>query len=93
MEPTAVSWIDSVAGAASGFAVALLFLVNGAFAAGVMLLRDRRFVNKWTKPLVVTDTALLGLALGAPVLGIAMKLGVRAFELAVTTPISLFAGK
>ena len=93
MEPTAVSWIDSVAGAASGLAVALLVLVNGAFAAGVMLLRDHSFVNKWTKPLVVTDAALLGLALGAPVLGIAMRLGVRAFELVVTVPINLFAGR
>ena len=93
MEPTVVSWIDSVAGAASGLAVALFFLVNGAFAAGVMLLRDRGFVNRWTKPLVVTDAALLFVAVGTPVLGIAMRLGIRAFEFAVTTPINLLAGR
>jgi hypothetical protein len=88
-----VSWIDTVAGAASGLAVGIFFLVNGAFAAGVILLRDRGFVNRWTKTLVVTDAVLLGLAVGAPVLGIAMRFGVRAFELAINTPIALFSGR
>lgn len=93
MAPTAVSWIDSFAGAASGLSVALLLLVNGVFALGIVLLRDRGFVNRWTKPVVVADAVLLGLAVGSPILGIAMRFGVRAFELAVSTPIALFGGR
>jgi hypothetical protein len=88
-----VSWIDSVVGAASGVAVALLFLVNTAFAAGVMLLRDRSFVNQWTKPLVVADAALLFVAIGTPILGVAARLGVHAFGFLVSVPANLFAGR
>jgi hypothetical protein len=93
MEPTVVSWIDSLVGAASGASVALLLLINGAFAAGVLLLRDRSFVNRWTKPLVVADAALLFAAVGTPIIGIAMRLGIRAFELVVSVPVALIAGK
>lgn len=93
MEPTALPWLDAVVGAAAGAAVVLLFAVNGAFAVGVVVLRDHGFVNRWTKPLLVADAALLITAIGAPVLGVAMKLGVHAFGLIATVPAHVLPGK
>ncbi|MES2306859.1 MAG: hypothetical protein V4558_15250 [Gemmatimonadota bacterium] len=86
MEPTTLPWLDSVIGVASAAAVALLVIVNGGFALGVMLLRDRSFVNRWTKPLVVADTILLATAVGAPVLGVAAKLGLKGLGLLSAVP-------
>lgn len=93
MEPTAQPWLDSVIGATAGAAVALLFAVNGAFAVGVVMLRDHRFVNRWTKPLLVADAALLITAVGAPMLGVAMRLGVHAFGLIASVPTHVLPGK
>ncbi|MEP6590788.1 MAG: hypothetical protein ABJC19_06370 [Gemmatimonadota bacterium] len=75
MEPSALPWLDSLVGTVAAAAVALLFVVNGAFAVGVLITRNRRFVDAWTKPLVMVDAALVTAAIGAPVLGVAAKLG------------------
>ena len=64
MEATTLPWLNAVAGTVASTATLLLLVVNGAFALGVVVGRDRRFVNRWTKPLVVTDAALLLAAVG-----------------------------
>lgn len=88
MEPSALPWLDGVVSLATGAAVALLVLVNGGFALGVLLLRDRNFVNRWTKSLVVADAVLLATAVGAPALGVAAKLGLKAIGLLSAAPVA-----
>ena len=55
--------------------------------------RDRHFVNRWTKPLVVTDALLLLGAAGMPVMAIALKLGAKGVSLALTTAAKLIPRK
>lgn len=93
MQPTALPWLDSMIAATAGAAVALRFAVNRAFAVGVVMLRDHRFVNRWTKPLLVADAALLITAVGAPMLGVAMRLGLHAFGLIASVPTHFLPGK
>ena len=86
MEPVALPWLDGVVSFAAGGAVTLLVLLNGGFALGVLVLRDRAFVNRWTKSLVVADALLLATAVGAPVIGVAAKLGLKAVGLLSAVP-------
>ncbi|MCA9762555.1 MAG: hypothetical protein KC544_05420 [Gemmatimonadetes bacterium] len=79
MEVTSYPWLNTVVGGLLTVAVVLLVVVNGAFLAGVLLTRDRRFVNRWTRPLVMTDAALLVAAVAAPLSGVAVGLGLKAF--------------
>lgn len=79
MEITAYPWLNTVVSALLTVAVTLFILVNGAFLAGLLLTRDRRFVNRWTKPLVTADAALLVAAVAAPLSGVAIGLGLKAF--------------
>jgi hypothetical protein len=77
MEANTLPWLNAVAGTVASAATVLLLVVNGLFGLGVLLGRDRRFVDRWTKPLVVTDAALLVAALGTPVVAMAIKLGLK----------------
>lgn len=86
-------WIDAAVGTLASIALVLLVVVNVGFVAGLWLTRDRRFVDRWTKPLVVTDAALLVATIGAPVVGIAMTLGARALSFLATVPATLMPGK
>lgn len=86
-------WIDAAVGTLASIAVALFVVVNTAFIAGLWLTRDRRFIDRWTKPLVVTDAALLFAAVGTPVVGIAMKLGGQFIGFLATLPATLIPGK
>lgn len=67
MDSTAWPWFEAVASRLSGLAVVLLVVVNAGFAALVAVRRDRSFVNRWTRPLVVADAALVLVAGGLPV--------------------------
>ena len=91
MEPVALPWLDSLVGSVAAAAIALLFVVNGAFAVGVLLTRSRRFVDVWTKPLVMVDAALVTAAIGAPVLGVAAKLGTYGLGLLGALPAARLA--
>jgi hypothetical protein len=79
VELTSYAWLNTVVGGLLTAAVVLLVLVNAAFVAGLLLTRDRRFVNRWTRPLVMTDAALLVAAAAAPLSGVAIGLGLKAF--------------
>ena len=70
--------LDSIGGAITTMAITGFVVLNLGFIALVALRRDRRVVNRWTKPLVIADTVLLLAAGGAPVAGWALKTGVRA---------------
>lgn len=87
MDPIDLPWLDSLVGAAASMAIVLLVLINGAFAIGVAL-GNRSLVQRWTKTLVVADTVLIGTAIGAPVLGVAAKLGLKGLGLLAVKPIA-----
>ena len=93
MEATTVPWLNAMVGTIESLATARLLVVNGGFALAVFLGRDRSFVNRWTKPLVVTDAALLLAAFGTPVAAIALKLGVKGVMFLATIPPKLMPVK
>ncbi len=86
-------WIDAAIGTIASLALTLFFVVNAAFIAVLWRTRDRRFIDRWTKPLVMTDAALLFAAVGTPVIGIAMKLGGQLLGFLGTLPAALMPGK
>ena len=93
MEATALPWLNAVVGTIESIAIGLLVLVNGCFAAGILVGRHRGFVNRWTRTLVVTDAALLLAALGTPVVALTIKLGVRGLLLVASIPAMLMPQK
>ena len=86
-------WLDGLAGAIASIAIVLFVIVNGLFAANFLLRRDRRFVNRWTKPLVATDAVLLLAAVGTPVAVMAIKLAAKGVGVVLTSTTGLFRGK
>ena len=93
MEATTLPWLNDVVGTIASTAVGLLVVVNGLFALGVFVGRDRSFVNRWTKPLVVTDAALLLATFGTPVVAIAIKLGIKGAVFLATLPAKMMPVK
>lgn len=91
MVPTTLPSLDSLISSIATAAVALLLVVNGAFVVGIFLTRNRRFVDRWTKPLLMADVGLLGAAVGAPVIGAAMKLGIYGMGLLGVVPAAQMA--
>jgi hypothetical protein len=67
--------------------------VNGIFAANFLLRRDRRFVNRWTRPLVATDVVLLLAAVGTPVAVMAIKLAAKGVGMVLTSTAGLVRAK
>ncbi|MEI2718829.1 MAG: hypothetical protein V9E87_01605 [Gemmatimonadales bacterium] len=86
-------WIDAATGTIASVAIVLFVVVNAVFIAGLWRTRDRRFVDRWTKPLVMTDAALLFATVGTPVIGIAVKLGGQFLGFLATLPATLMPGK
>jgi hypothetical protein len=94
MEATTLPWLDSIVGTVSGIAIGLLVVVNGLFAVALVVRPDRRFVDRWTGPLLATDAALLLAVIGTPAVAIAFKLGARGLTLLVAaTPAKLMVVK
>lgn len=73
-----LAFLDAAGGTVTRLALGLFLVINGVFAAMVVLRRDRGLVNRWTKRLVVADTALLLAAGGAPVATWAARTTVKA---------------
>jgi hypothetical protein len=67
MDSTAWPWFDLVASRLSALAIVLFVVLNGGFAALVAARRDRALVNRWTRPLIMADAALVLVAGGMPV--------------------------
>lgn len=86
-------WIESQLAALAAVAVGLFVLVNGAFVAALFLTRDRRVVDRWTKPLLVTDAALLVTAFATPVAGLALKAGSFLVSTLAAIPATFLPGK
>jgi hypothetical protein len=86
-------WLDGLAGAIASFSIVLFVIVNGIFAANFLLRRDRRFVNRWTKPLVATDVVLLLAAVGTPVAVMAIKLAAKGVGMVLTSTARLVRAK
>jgi hypothetical protein len=93
MEATPLPWLTAVVGTIASIAVVLLIAVNGLFALGVLLKADRGFVDRWTKPLVITDAALLLAAVGTPIVGVAIKLAAKGLVVLATLPAKLVPTK
>lgn len=74
-----IRWLHEVAVISVFASVTLLVLVNGAFAAGVFVRRDRRFVNRWTGRVLAMDLALIGVASGVPILAAGARFAARTF--------------
>jgi hypothetical protein len=86
-------WLDGLAGAIASFSIVLFVIVNGIFAANFLLRRDRRFVNRWTRPLVATDVVLLLAAVGTPVAVMAIKLAAKGVGMVLTSTAGLVRAK
>ena len=88
-----MDWLDAVSGTVAGIAITLLVVVNGAFALGVRSTRDRRFVNRWTKSVVVADAALLAAAVGIPIISVGIRLAAKGLAAVGALPGLLIHGK
>ena len=86
-------WIDAALGSIATIALTLFFVVNALFVLTLWRTRDRRFIDRWTKPLVMTDAALIFAAVGTPVIGIALKLGGQTIGFLASLPATLMPGK
>jgi hypothetical protein len=86
-------WIDAALATLASIALALFVLINALFIGALWVSRDRRFIDRWTKPLVVTDAALLVAAIGTPVVGIALRLGGHFLSFLAALPATLIPGK
>lgn len=86
MDPVPLPWLDAFAHTVVRGALLLLVVVNGAFAATVALTRSRAVVNRWTKPVLMADAALLVALVGAPVGAIAGQLAAKAVGWAAAQP-------
>ena len=93
MEATTLPWLDALVGTVASIAIGLFVVVNGLFVVGVLLKRDRRFVDRWTRPLLVTDVALLLAGVGTPVVAIAMKLGAKGLAALAAMPGKMMVAK
>jgi uncharacterized membrane protein len=86
-------WIESQLATLATIAIGLFVVVNGAFVAALLISRDRRVVNRWTKPLVMTDAALLVTAFATPVVGLTLKVGSFLVSTLAAIPATLLPGK
>jgi uncharacterized membrane protein len=86
-------WITAPLAALASLAVGLFVLVNGAFIAALLVTRDRRVVDRWTKPLLMTDAALLVTAFATPVVGLTLKVGSFLVSTLAAIPATLLPGK
>ncbi len=86
-------WIDSLLVTAATVAGLLLVLVNVVFFAGLAMAQNRRYVERWTKPLVVASAVLLLAAVGVPVVGVALSATGRVVSTLASAPAAFFAGK
>jgi hypothetical protein len=86
MEFGVVSWFDTLADSVMRAALVLLIVVNGAFVIGVLRLRSRDFVDRWTPRVVLTDAALVLALVGAPVANVAVGLLGKGAALLVSGP-------
>lgn len=93
MEATTLPWLDAVVGTIAGTAIGLLVVVNGLFVINVIVGRNHRFVDRWTRTLLLTDAALLFAAIGAPAAAIAIKLGARGVTIVASAPAKLMLVK
>ncbi|MDX2260578.1 MAG: hypothetical protein SFU84_02610 [Gemmatimonadales bacterium] len=86
-------WIESQLATLATVAVGLFVVVNGAFIAALVMTRDRRVVDRWTKPLLMTDAALLVTAFATPVVGLTLKVGSFLVSTLAAIPATLLPGK
>lgn len=86
MDTSLVPWVDALAGTISRLALVLLILVNGVFALAVVRTRSRHIVNRWTKPVVIADAALVAALVGAPVAAATVELGARGVQAVLGMP-------
>ena len=88
-----MQWIDSAAGIATPVAIGLFVIVNALFAVGVLATRNRGFVNRWTRRVLMADVALVVVAIGAPVAAIGLKLVAKGLLAVGALPGRLIHGK
>jgi hypothetical protein len=81
-----LAFLDATGGTITRLALGAFLVVNAAFIVAVLVRRDRRLVDHWTRRLVVLDTALLLAAGGAPVATWAARTATRAVALVLPDP-------
>lgn len=87
---TLANSLSELAGSAFRWSAIAFLVLNGAAAAGFVLTRDRRLVNRFTSPLLAANLVLLGTGLAIPALAFSMKVVVQAVSAATgsTTSVS-----
>ncbi len=85
--------MGAVAGSIETLAVVLLVVVNAAYVGVLLTNRSPRFVDRWTRPLLVADGVLIVGALGLPVVAFLLRLGARGVSVALTAATQAFSGK
>ncbi len=93
MNTVATSWFTGFTGSVETIAIGLLFLLNGAYVLNLVLRRSYRFVDRWTKPLLLADATLVIAAVGTPVVALALKIAARGVSSVVTAVTGVMASK
>ena len=83
-----LAFLDAAGGNIARLALGLFLVINGVYAAIVVLRRDHALVDRWTKRLIVADTALLLAAGGAPVASWAARTTVKAVAMVLPSSAS-----
>lgn len=86
MSSSLVPWIDVLVSTIIRSAIFLLLVVNGVFVTGILRSRSRAFVDRWTRPVILTDAALVMALIGAPVASTGIGLAMRGWQALVEAP-------
>jgi hypothetical protein len=75
MQADLVALLDGIGSWAFHTAVTLFLLLNVAAVALVVIMRDRRMVDRWTPRWLAANLGLLGLGAGVPLVTALMRAG------------------
>jgi hypothetical protein len=78
-----LAFLDATGASITRLALLLFLAVNAGFVALILVRRDRRLVDRWTKRLVVVDVSLLLAAGGAPAASWAARTAASAVSLVI----------
>ncbi len=84
------AFLDGLGSKLFWLAVVCFVVVNGAAVTAFVVTRSRRLVDAWTSRLLVIDAALVGTAIGGPLLAGAAKMGVHALGTMAKGLVALF---
>ena len=73
MEAAIAAWLYDVAIRAFGISLALVLVIDLAYAMVLFATRDRGIVNRWTSRVLAVNLVLAGTGVGVPVLALGSR--------------------